>query len=62
MERPLIGVPPHYVVAQSRISSLAQAIDRFAGANKPDTELIKNWAKEIIAQCDLLEELSKEQT
>lgn len=58
MERPLMGVPPHYVVAQSRISSLAQAIDRFAEVDNPNTELIKNWAKEIIAQCDLLDELS----
>lgn len=53
-----MGVPPYYVVAQSRISSLAQAIDRFAEVDNLNTELIKNWAKEIIAQCDLLDELS----
>lgn len=58
MERPPIGAAPYYIVAVSRISSLAQAIDRFIGISNSDTELIKKWAKEIIVQCDLIDELS----
>lgn len=53
--KPPLGIAPYYIIAQSRISSLAQAIDRYALEAKAETGVIKKWAKEIVAQCDLVE-------
>lgn len=56
--KPPLGIAPYYIIAQSRISSLAQAIDRYALEAKAETGVIKKWAKEIVAQCDLIETLN----
>ena len=58
LSKPPIGIAPYYIIARSRISSLAQAIDRYAFETNTDTELIKKWADEIIAQCNLIDELT----
>lgn len=58
--KPPIGTVPYYLVAQSRISSLANAIDRYAMKTVGETRLIKKWANEIIAQCDLIEKLDQD--
>ena len=55
--KPPLGTAPYYVAAQKRILSLAQAIDRYASVNKMDTGIIKKWAEEIVAQCDLMDKL-----
>ena len=57
--KPPIGTAPYYIVARNRISSLTQAIDRYALSDVGDMKEIKAWAKEIFAQCEMIEELSE---
>ena len=56
---PPIGAIPDYVVARKRIKSLSQAISRYAMSPGQNTEIMKQWAAEIIAQCELIEKLKK---
>lgn len=57
MNKPPIGVKPYWISAFDRISDLAQAIDRYS--DEKNTTSIKLWAKEIISQCDLVEEMTQ---
>lgn len=58
-KRPL-GVPPYYINVSARIAELSEAIYRYAGEPmRSSTPLIKEWAKEIVAQCDLVEKMEK---
>ena len=55
MCKPPIGAMPAYLSATRRIIELAKAIDRTAADYSAGSECrMKNWAKEIILQCDIL--------
>ena len=58
-KRPL-GATPYFINASARIAKLSEAIYRYSGEPmRSSTPLIKEWAKEIIAQCDLVEKMEK---
>ena len=61
--KPPIGTKPYYIVAGGRIHELVGAIDRYAGSPNRNLEAMRSWAREIIAQCDLIEKMEeKEET
>ena len=51
------GVKPYFIAGGDRICDLAQAIERSSDCPKGNLSTIRNWATEIIAQCDLIEKL-----
>lgn len=55
-KKPILGVKPCYIASYSRITDLAEAIVRHSNECERQ-DLIKMWAKEIVAQCDLLEKM-----
>ncbi|MDO5545186.1 MAG: hypothetical protein Q4F81_05110 [Eubacteriales bacterium] len=66
MEKPPLGVPPHWFVYPKRIESLADAIlqwvrysIKYHGTRrtKEDYKLISNWAMEIAWLAELMAEL-----
>ena len=57
MEKPAMGAAPGWLVAWSRIGDLSGAIVRQYESNHGDTELVKVWAKEIILQCQIIQNL-----
>lgn len=61
ISKPPEGAKPYYIVAGNRIHELAEAIDRYSDTPKGNLSCIKKWAKEIIAQCDLIEKCEEEQ-
>lgn len=58
MEKPEMGVAPWWLVAWSRIGELSGAIVRQYESNHGDAELVEVWAKEIILQCQIIQNLS----
>ncbi len=57
-EKPPLGCKPGWLVSQERILELSEAIGRYAiavGTSK--TDMIREWATEILLQCDLLDKL-----
>lgn len=63
-KKPPIGVSPSWYVLPHRIKDLSEAITRYTehermGTDLEITSLIKQWAVEIICQCDALDEIQK---
>lgn len=57
-EKPALGVMPCWLHTQNRICELAEAISKNAvSVHRSKTDLIRLWAKEILLQCDLLDEI-----
>ena len=54
--KPALGIKPAWLAAQCRIQELSEAIIRQIEDIKPNTNLIRKWAYEIISQTDLYEE------
>ena len=54
MNKPPLGVAPYYVVGYGRIQDLNKAIDRQMESDNPNLLCVKEWAREIVAQCDLV--------
>ncbi len=55
VQKPPLGACPYYIVAEDRIHELTAAIERSNALH--NSKNIKQWAKEIILQCDLIEEM-----
>lgn len=55
-EKTPLGCRPYYIAASDRIEELATAIHRQA-TTQCNVTLIKKWADEIVAQCELMEKL-----
>lgn len=58
-EKPQLGVCPYYVIAESRIIDLTMAINRCL--EERSYENVKEWAKEIYLQADLLLQMGKDE-
>lgn len=55
VKKPPLGAMPAWLGATRRIVELAKAIDRTATEYSDGDEYrMKNWAKEIMIQCDIL--------
>ena len=52
--KPPLGVKPYWMVAWSRISDLAEAIERQYEDANGNAELVELWAREIVLQCQIL--------
>lgn len=59
LSKPPLGVKPYWMVAWSRISDLAEAIERQYEDENGNTELVELWAREIILQCQILKQLKE---
>ena len=56
--KPTLGTAPYWTRACERINELCDAIARFNNSSgKPRYDKMREWAKEIELQCDLLEQL-----
>ena len=55
IKKPPLGVMPCWLYAETRIRDLAGAITRQLDAEKVDLHTIKQWANEIMNQCELIE-------
>lgn len=60
-DKPLLGCAPSYIPACERIQNLAEAIYRFGATAEHYPGRIKKWAREIIFQCDIIEEFYSEE-
>lgn len=58
-DRPPLGTPPWYIISRLRVKDLNEAITRYLQEDHINTYCIKEWAKEIIAQCELMEKMDK---
>ena len=58
--KPPLGVIPYWVIAENRIEELANAILRYIG-EKNSVNNIKNYAKEIILYCSLIEKMQEKE-
>lgn len=54
---PPLGVAPYYIQAAFRIEALGQAIQNHSG--RADVDKIREWASEIIQQCELISEMRR---
>ena len=61
-DKPPLGCAPSYIPASERIQNLAEAIYRHGAFAEHNTGHIKKWAREIIVQCDIIEEFYREET
>lgn len=60
MVKPPIGVKPFFVAATDRISDLGHCIARQTdGTINPNIDFIREWATEILYQCDLIKRMEK---
>ena len=59
--RPPLGCAPSYIPAGKRIQDLAEAIYRAGACAEHYPGHIKKWAKEILRQCDIIEEFYEEE-
>lgn len=57
--KPPLGVKPYWMVAWSRISDLAEAIERQYEDANGNAELVELWAREIVLQCQILNRLKE---
>lgn len=56
--KPPLGTAPAWLVASRRIDELCEAIKSYSAEQiAANTENIRIWAHEIIAQCDLIDEM-----
>lgn len=53
-KKPPLGAKPYYILVEDRIFDLATAIRKNSNEMQ-NTRLIKTWAREIVAQCELYE-------
>lgn len=61
IRKPPLGAAPANACATRRIRDLAGAINRTAVEySRGDEYRIRNWAQEIIMQCDILRDLPSE--
>lgn len=58
-EKPPLGTAPYYIIAESRIIDLTMAINRYL--ENRSYENVKEWAKEIYLQADLLIQMGAEE-
>ena len=58
-KKPPLGARPAYVAAGERVHELAEAIVRNSGDVQLNTSLIKKWAGEIMAQCEIVDQIDK---
>ena len=56
-KKPPLGAKPYYIASGDRIHELAEAINRHAGSPNRNLDYMRKWAREIIAQCDLIEKM-----
>lgn len=56
-QRPPLGAAPFYIQASIRIGELSEAIHNYSTTSEVDK--IKEWAEEIVLQCDLIETMRK---
>lgn len=54
VHKPPLGATPAWLNARNRIGDLAKAIDRTAADPLGDINNIRQWASEILMQCDIL--------
>ena len=54
-QRPPVGAAPYYIQAAFRIEALGEAIQKYSSTD--NLYKIKEWASEIILQCDLISEM-----
>ena len=57
--KPPLGVKPYWMVAWSRISDLAEAIERQYEDESGNAGLVQLWAWEIVLQCQILNRLKE---
>ena len=62
MDKPPIGVRPSWFALPHRIKELADAISRYTEhkrmcTSKEATQLIREWATEIIGMCDTIDKV-----
>lgn len=57
--KPPLGVKPYWMVAWSRISDLAEAIERQYEDESGNAGLVQLWAWEIVLQCQILKQLKE---
>ena len=66
--KPPVGIEPAFISSDRRIEELAKAIERYSGlassmylqqgvSESGRIQLIRNWAKEILFHCDILDEI-----
>lgn len=53
--KPPLGAKPAAICAWSRIGELAAAIERNYQAANGNVWLCKQWAQEIVAQCEIIQ-------
>ena len=58
-KKPPLGTRPVYVAAGERVHELAEAIVRNSGDVALNTSIIKQWAGEILLQCEIVDQLEK---
>lgn len=56
-QRPPLGAAPYYIQTAFRIGELGEAIQKYSSTDNLDK--IKEWASEIILQCDLIKEMRR---
>lgn len=54
-QRPPLGAAPFYIQAGIRIGELGEAIHNYCATEELDK--IKEWASEIILQCDMIQQM-----
>ena len=57
--KPPMGCKPAWLVAENRISELAQAIDRSVEC-RDRIGSMRNWAQEILLQLEILENIKED--
>ena len=60
-EKPPLGVKPSWMCAWQRIGDLCEAIVRQYESHDGNAHLCKQWAREIVMQCEIIEEMRKEE-
>ena len=61
-DKPPLGCAPSYVPASKRIQDLATAIYNHGYSAELNVGHIRKWAKEILRQCDIIEEFYCEES
>ena len=60
--KPPLGAPPYWFSIENRIAELGEAILRYnADGITIHTDSIRKWANEILAYCNLIERIKKEE-
>lgn len=54
------NVAPNWIMLPQRIADLSGAIARSAESDRMNTDVVREWAREIICHCNTLDELKME--